>query len=70
LSSNRTNGLTLAFPAISNRSYTIQSTSSLSTGVWQRLLDVPAVPTNTAVQLPVNPTNSARSFRLATPQAP
>ena len=70
LSSNRTNGLTLAFPAISNRSYTIQSTSSLSTGVWQRLLDVPALPTNTAVQLPVNPTNSARSFRLATPQSP
>jgi sialidase-1 len=70
LSPNRTNGLTLAFPAVANKSYTIQSTSSLSTGAWQRLLDVPALPTNAAVQLPVNPTNSARFFRLATPQSP
>jgi sialidase-1 len=70
LSPSGTNGLTLAFPAVSNKSYTMQSTSSLSTGTWQRLLDVPALPTNAAVQLPVSPTNPTRFFRVTTPQAP
>ena len=65
-----TNGLALAFPAVSNRSYTLQTTSSLSAGTWQRLLDVPVRPTNAAFQLPVIPTNSARFFRVTTPQTP
>jgi hypothetical protein len=48
----------------------MRSTSSLSTGTWQRLLDVPALPTNAAVQLPVSSTNPTRFFRITTPQAP
>jgi sialidase-1 len=70
LSPHGTNGLLLAFPAVSNKSYTLQSTSSLSTGTWQRLLDLPALPTNSPVQLPVSPTNPTRFFRVTTPQAP
>jgi len=71
LSSTRgTNGLALAFPSVSNRSYTLQTTSNLSPGTWLRLLDVPARPTNAAFQLPVIATNSARFFRVTTPQTP
>jgi hypothetical protein len=68
--SRETNGLALAFPAVSNKSYTLQTTSSLSPGTWLRLLDVPAGPTNAVFQLPVIPTNSARFFRVTTPQTP
>ena len=70
LSPGGTNGLSLAFPAVSNKSYTLQSTSSLSKGTWQRLLDIPALPTNSPVQVPVSPTNPTRFFRVKTPQAP
>jgi sialidase-1 len=67
--SRGTNGFTLAFPAISNKSYTLQSTSSLQRGSWQRFLDVPPLPTNAAVQLLVSPTNPTGFFRLTTPQS-
>lgn len=44
--------------------------TSLNTGTWQRLLDVPAPPTNSPVLLPVKATNPTRFFRVTTPQTP
>ena len=65
-----TNFLLLNFNAVSNKSYTSQFCTNLATGGWQRFMDVPAQPTNSIQQLPVNPTNAAQFFRLVTPQLP
>lgn len=70
VSPNSTNSPALSWLAVSNKSYTLQSTSGVVTGAWQRYSDVPARTTNAAMVVPVNPTNDARFFRLVTPQLP
>ncbi len=57
----------ILFTAVSNRSYTIQSTSSLGTGAWQRLLELPARGTNAPVDMPFGTTNTGQYFRISTP---
>jgi hypothetical protein len=64
--------LALQFTAISNRTYTIQS-SGLRGAPWSRVTDVPAVPTNRTVlvHIPAEPNADHHSFyRLTTPRIP
>ena len=65
-----TNGLQLAFNAVSNKSYSLQSRANLLAAPWQKFLDIPAAASNSVWQLPVTPTNAAQFFRLVTPQLP
>lgn len=60
----------ISFQAISNRTYTVQFNDNLSSGVWQRLADVIARPTNRleTVTDPGPVTN--RLYRIATPYVP
>ena len=67
------NGLVLRFLAVSNRTYTVQSRATVDTGVWVRVADVAAAPTNRLVEITNNvqsPENAQRFYRLITPQAP
>ena len=66
----RTPGTTLAFGAISNRTYTLQYKDALIAGPWTKLADRPARPTN-RVELIPDPTGvTNRFYRLVTPQQP
>jgi hypothetical protein len=40
--SSLSNGVILQFQAITNRAYTIEHRSVISTGAWSKLLDIPA----------------------------
>jgi sialidase-1 len=70
LVSGRSEGLTLAFSAVSNKSYTVQSTPVPGAGAWERWRDFPALPTNATIEVPVGLTNPGCFFRLRTPRAP
>ena len=67
---NRNLGLaTLQFMALSNHSYSLQFKGSLTSGLWTKLQDVPAAPTNRAVIMTdPSPRAEQRFYRLATPQ--
>lgn len=66
-----TNSVLLRFNAISNRSYTIQSTDFAGPSNWNRVIDVPTASTNRTLLL-TNPTFPAsppqRFFRVITPK--
>jgi hypothetical protein len=59
------------FWAISNRTYTLQSCPGLDAGLWTRVADLVAAPTNRLLEItdptPV-PKSSHRFYRLATPR--
>ncbi len=63
-------GYAIRFTAIANKSYTVQFRDSLSSGVWQKVADIPAQGTQHPVE--VNDTSSAaqRFYRVITPQQP
>jgi hypothetical protein len=63
-------GVSLAFGAISNRTYTVQYTDQLGAGLWLQLAEVPAQPANHTETIfdPAFTTN--RIYRLATPKSP
>ncbi|HEY5911734.1 MAG TPA: PA14 domain-containing protein [Verrucomicrobiae bacterium] len=65
LLSDRHGSLSLQFQAISNRTYTVQSSTGF--GAWAQLTNVPAATTNRGVVVPVLPADSHRYYRLATP---
>jgi len=58
----------LSFEALSNRSYTLQSTTLLGVAEWQREADFPPGETNFIARVPVQTTIGNRFFRLVTPQ--
>ncbi len=64
-------GLVLSFPAVSNRTYTIQASDSLRATTWTKLLDVPLV-TKTQLLSVTNATDTrfTRFMRLVTPRQP
>jgi len=63
--------LTLSFDAVSNKTYTIQSQSSISDSSWQRLRDVGTAPTNRTVATSDSIGSAAsRVYRVVTPQIP
>lgn len=65
-----TNSPRLQFNLISNRTYSIERTSALSSAVWEGHTDVAAVSSNTVVQVTANSTNEATFFRLVTRRLP
>lgn len=60
----------LIFPVWSNNTHTVQYRDSLRSDSWQRFTDVAATPTGTWAQIPSASANSARFFRIQTPQLP
>src|ERR1043166_4062466 len=63
-------GVTLAFGALSNKTYTVQYTDALGSGNWPKLADVAARPTNRSETI-VDPNYTAnRFYRIVTPQRP
>ena len=61
---------TLAFGAISNKTYSIQYTDALGTASWSRLADVVARPTNRLEIISDPGAVGARVYRLVMPQQP
>jgi hypothetical protein len=63
-------GATLQFNAASNKTYTMQYTDALASGLWQRLQDAVGQ-TNAHVETITDPNGSSnRIYRLVTPQQP
>jgi hypothetical protein len=61
---------TIAFGIVSNKSYTVEFTDSLSSGSWSRLTDL-AGRTNNATELIADPEYApGRFYRLVTPRQP
>lgn len=63
-------GSSLEFTAISNRTYTIQTTSNLRNGPWQAFAHLVATPTNRTVQVPTPLAPAPGFYRLVTPFQP
>ena len=61
---------TLTFLVVSNRTYTVQSTEALGSGVWSRVADVIARATNRLERLIDSTPGDQRYYRLVTPQQP
>jgi hypothetical protein len=59
----------LTFLAVSNRTYAVQSRESLFSGIWERVADVSAAPTNRVVEvLDIPPAGASRRYyRLLIP---
>ncbi len=66
LTSSSPGSVVLAFPAVSNVTYTVVYAETLG-ALWQPLQTYPAVATNRLIQLPLAPTNAARFYRLRVP---
>ncbi len=66
----RTGGATLAFGAISNRTYTVQSSDLLDTGPWARLADIGARATNRTETVVDASYKTNRFYRVVTPLTP
>jgi len=64
------NSASIEFLAMSNRTYTIQFTDSLSSGAWSRLGDVVARSTNRVELLSDPNPGPNRFYRIATPRQP
>jgi hypothetical protein len=61
----------LTFPAVSNRTYTVEWTSQLSGGTWNKLFDVSAQPTDRIESVTdTNAFGAARFYRVLTPRRP
>jgi len=63
-------GATLAFGAISNKTYSIQYTDAFGVGTWSRLADVAAQPTDRLEIFSDPGYNNTRFYRLITPHQP
>ncbi len=70
ISPTNSNSHELSWSAVSNKSYTVQTTSNLAAPAWQRYQDISARPSNSVIAVPVSPTNTSSFFRLTTPQQP
>jgi hypothetical protein len=68
---SQADGISLRFTAMSNKTYTVQSCTSITDASWTRLADVPAAPTNRTVVVndPVKSENP-RFYRVITARAP
>jgi hypothetical protein len=63
-------GAAVEFMAVSNKTYTVETTDDLSTGIWSRLRDIYATSNSGPVTV-IDPTfSSNRFYRLATPKKP
>src|SRR5262245_58899311 len=60
--------LSLPFQAVSNRTYSVQYCDDLGTGIWLKLSDVVARPTNWIETISDLAPNAQRLHRIATPQ--
>ncbi len=65
-----TEGLILGFQAVSNRTYSIQSTPAPGLHPWQTVSDIPAEPANRVLEFALPPADALRAFRLVTPRHP
>jgi hypothetical protein len=62
------NGITLSFLAVSNRTYSLLTASTITNLNWTRVADVPAQPTNRVASIPAGTViEEARFYRLVTP---
>jgi hypothetical protein len=66
------NGLTLIFMAVSNRTYTVQSSPFAGNAAWSRVLDVTAAASNRTARVTdqFSPELGQRFYRLTTPRSP
>ena len=60
----------VSFDAVSNRTYSIEYRTSLTTGVWERLTNFAISPTNRTFIWSNDVTEPSRFFRIVTPQDP
>jgi len=63
----------LRFQAVSNRTYTVQTREAVERGLWNRVADIVATPTNHIVEIsdPVAmPSNGQKFYRVVTPRIP
>lgn len=58
----------LEFMAVSNRTYTVESTEDLELGIWERLVDVVASPTSRIQSVADGYGNTRRFYRVVTPR--
>ena len=64
--SSPTNHLAVKWPSVPGGTYQVLYSTNLASGTWNLVLNpTMAGQTNTAVLLPINPTNTARFFRIA-----
>ena len=61
------NGITLQFNALTNRTYSIQMQDGLSAGTWLTMTNFVATPTNRTQLLFAAPQGSNRFYRIVTP---
>ena len=65
-----TGSIAFSFEAVAGKGYTVQSRTSLSTGVWLHLADFEAVPSNRTVHVTNTLVDPARFYRVTTPIVP
>ncbi|HEY0548480.1 MAG TPA: hypothetical protein VGF13_02695, partial [Verrucomicrobiae bacterium] len=65
-----TGSIAFSFEAVAGKGYTVQSRTSLSTGVWLHLADFSPAPTNRTVQVTNSLVDPARFYRVTTPIVP
>ena len=67
-----TNGVELSFPAAANLAYSVLFRTNLAAGLWEKLADVPAQPTNRTAQVtdPAVTNSPQRFYRVVTPPWP
>jgi hypothetical protein len=58
----------LEFNAVSNRTYTIEFTDAIGSGVWTKLVDIPAGTNNHVESIVDRSPSGKRVYRLATPR--
>ena len=63
-------GTTVEFLAISNRTYSVQYSTTVNAPTWLKLIDVSAHPTNRVERLPDPSGDPSRYYRLISPQTP
>jgi hypothetical protein len=70
ISWNPNSGVSLRFNALSNKTYTVQSCSSVNDVPWTRVADIPAASSNRTVTIkdPAQETDGQRFYRLTTPR--
>ena len=67
-----TNGVELSFPSAANLAYSVLFRTNLSSGLWDKLADVPAQSTNSTAQVtdPAVTNSPQRFYRVVTPPWP
>jgi hypothetical protein len=63
-------GVALSFAAVSNRTYTVQYTDDLGSGLWSTLADVVARTSNRVERITDPNFTPSRVYRIATPRQP